>query len=243
MVALPFSNSWAQAPSVLIGAEDDWLPYSGERQGRACGMTVDLVASAFAACGIAARFDALPHARCLAQTQSGALVACFNTQRAAQTEDDFLWPARPLFEERYLIYARADEAREIGQLHELEHQTVAVTRGHLYDAAFADNPRIQRLVTSRNESNFRLVQMGRARYTLAPERNTQALFDARPELAGHFKVVGRLPPVRMYTAFSKRHAEAPQMLAAFDQGMKTIHANGTARAIQERWRQPVQAPV
>lgn len=233
----------AQGPApltrVVIGAENDWHPYSGERGGRAQGMTVDLVTAAFAAVGVVAEFDLLPYARCMAQTRSGALLACFNTTRTALIEDAYLWPARPMFNERFLIYARADDphAGPPLRVRDLEGQKVAVTRGYEYGSEFDANPRIERVVTTYDESNFRVMLRGRARYTLAPDANTRLLLRRFPELDGKFKVVGALSYFGIYTTFSRHHADSARALAAFDEGMRLITANGVARAIQERWRQ------
>lgn len=229
----------SQEPSrVVIGAEDDWFPYSAERQGRAQGMTVELVAAAFAAMGVEARFELLPYARCMAQTRNGALLACFNTTRTALIEDAYLWPARPMFNERFLIHARIDDPHTGPplQVRDLEGQPVAVTRGYEYGSEFDANPRIPRVVTSHDENNFLVVLRGRARFTLAPEANTRLLLQRRPELAGRFKVVGALSYFGIYTAFSRRHPEARAALRMFDEGMRQIQANGVARAIQERWK-------
>lgn len=244
-LALPTGASVAQARTVVIGAEDDWYPYSAELDGRAQGITVELVTAAFAAVGIAAHLDLLPYVRCMAQTKMGTLVACFNTTRTALIESDYLWPARPMFEERFLIYALADTpaARATGlRARDLEGQQVAVTRGYEYGSEFDANPRIVRVVTSHDENNFRLLLRRRASYTLAPDINARLLFKRHPDLAGKFKVVGQLDAFGIYTTFSRRHPQAPAMLAAFDEGMKIIQANGTARAIQERWRQRATAP-
>ncbi len=244
-VALPVAAAWAQLPTVVIGAENDWFPYSAERHGRAQGITVELVTAAFAAVGIEARFEVLPYARCMAQTKTGSLVACFNTTRTAQIENDYLWPTRPMFEERFLIYARADaDINRPGgvQVRDLEGQKVAVTRGYEYGSEFDGNTRIERVVTSHDENNFRLLLRGRATYTLAPGINTQLLFQRHRDLAGQFKVVGQLSLFGIYTTFSRRHPESVRMLAAFDEGMRLITANGVARAIHERWRQRAEAP-
>ncbi|HEY1129092.1 MAG TPA: transporter substrate-binding domain-containing protein [Roseateles sp.] len=223
---------------VTIGAENDWFPYSGERDGRAQGMTVELVTAAFEAMGVEVRLELLPYARCMAQTRSGALAGCFNTTRTALIEDDYLWPARPMFSERFLIYARADDPHTGPplQVRDLEGQQVAVTRGYEYGSEFDANPRILRVVTSHDENNFQLLLRGRARYTLAPEANTRLLLQRRPELARQFKVVGALSHFGICTTFSRRHPDGRAALAAFDEGMKIINANGSAKAIQERWR-------
>lgn len=244
-IALPAHGATAQPRTVLIGAEDDWYPYSAELQGRAQGITVELVTAAFRAVGIEARMEPLPYVRCMAQTKAGSLLACFNTTRTVQIENDYAWPARPMFEERFLIWALADAPapRSGGlQVRDLEGQAVAVTRGYEYGSEFDGNPRIVRVVTGHDENNFRLLLKGRASYTLAPDINARLLFKRQPELAGKFKVVGQLSAYGLYTAFSRRHPQAGEMLAAFDEGMKIIQANGVARAIHERWRQRAAAP-
>jgi polar amino acid transport system substrate-binding protein len=243
-LALTTTHAVAQRESprltrITLGAENDWFPYSGERDGRAQGMTVDLVSAAFAAVGIELNLEPLPYARCMAQTRSGVLAGCFNTTRTALIEGDYLWPARPMFNERFLIYARADEPHSGApmQVRDLEGQQVAVTRGYEYGSDFDANPRILRTVTSHDENNFQLLIRGRARYTLAPDANTRLLLQRRPELEGQFKVVGALSYFGIYTTFSRQHPEARAALAAFDEGMRLITANGQAKAIQERWRQ------
>jgi polar amino acid transport system substrate-binding protein len=240
MLALPAAAGMAQTRTVVIGAEDDWYPYSAEVNGRPEGITVELVTAAFRAVGVEVRLESVPYVRCMAQTRTGSLVACFNTTRTVQIENDYAWPARPMFEERFLIWALADAPtpRAGGlQVRDLEGQPVAVTRGYEYGSEFDGNTRIQRVVTSHDENNFRLLLRGRAAYTLAPDINARLLFKRQPDLAGKFKVVGQLSAFGIYTAFSRRHPQSAEMLAAFDEGMKIIQANGTARAIHERWRQ------
>lgn len=238
MSSLWAGHAGAQAPRrVTLGAENDWAPYSSDVRGQPQGMTVDLVRAAYAAVGIEARFELLPYARCMAQTRAGLLVGCFNTTRNALIEADHLWPAQAMFEERFAIYARTDDAGPTGLgVRELEGQRVAVTRGYEYGAEFDANPRIQRVTTNHDESNFRLVLLQRARYTLCPEVNARLLFQRQPELAGQFKRVGYLPYFGLYTAFSRSHPDAPAMLAAFNEGMRLIQASGQARQIQEQWR-------
>lgn len=244
-LALPAGRAMAQKRTVVIGAEDDWYPYSADVNGRPEGITVELVTAAYRAVGVEVSFELVPYVRCMAQTKRGRLLACFNTTRTVQIENDYAWPARPMFEERFLIWARTDMPPPKGgsvQVRDLEGQQVAVTRGYEYGSEFDGNPRIGRVVTSHDENNFRLLLKGRATYTLAPDINARLLFKRQPELAGKFKVVGQLNAYGLYTAFSRRHPQSAEMLAAFDEGMKIIQGNGVARAIHERWRQRAAAP-
>lgn len=165
VVALAFlllgpGRSQADAP-VVVGAEDDWLPYSGLLRGSLQGMTPDIVRAAFAFTGQAVRFEVLPYARCLNQVRSGALVACFNTLRNARTEPEFLWHSPPLFKVRSRIYARADSRESTLRPADLEGRRVAVTHSYEYGPEFDDNPRIERVVGLRDENSFQMLVRGR----------------------------------------------------------------------------------
>lgn len=245
MLALPAASTEAHQRTVVIGAENDWYPYSAEVNGRPEGITVELVTAAYRAVGVSVRFESVPYVRCMAQTKAGTLLACFNTTRTSLIENDYAWPARPMFEERFLIWARADAPTARGgglQVRDLEGERVAVTRGYEYGSEFDSNTRIQRVVTSHDMNNFRMLMRGRVNYTLAPDINARLLFKRQPDLAGQFKVVGQLSAYGLYTAFSRQHPQSAEMLAAFDEGMRIIQANGVARAIHERWRQRAAAP-
>ena len=100
----------------------------------------------------------------------------------------------------------------------------------------------RRVVTGHDENNFRLLLRRRATYTLAPDITARLLFKRHADLAGRFKVVGQLDAFGIYTAFSRRHPAAAATLAAFNEGMRIIQANGVARSILERWRRQAGAP-
>ena len=94
-------------PVVAIGAEDDWAPYSSAPQQHAQGFAVDVVREAFALAGIKAEFKALPYSRCMAETRTGQLTACFDAVPNSLVRPLYLWPRMPLFSTRMNIYARS----------------------------------------------------------------------------------------------------------------------------------------
>jgi polar amino acid transport system substrate-binding protein len=236
-LALALSGPARAAETVVIGAEDDWFPYSGVVDGVAQGMTHDIVRAAFAAVGIEVRFEVLPYARCMAETKAGTLVACFDTIRSPTVADAYLWPALPMFEIQYMIFARADASAKGLRARDLEGHTVAVTNGYEYGAAFDTNPRIKRVVTMQDERNFRMVLLQRAQYTVTTEENARLLFARQTDLQGQFKVVGALEPEGIFMVFSRRHPLAERLRLRFEEGLSAIIKSGQRKAIQDSWRQ------
>jgi len=233
---IALSHPAVGAETVTVGAEDDWYPYSGVIDGVSQGMTHDIVRAAFAAVGMDVRFDVMPYARCMALAKSGTLVACFDTIRSPSVEADYLWPARPMFEIQYLIFARNDAKEQKLRARDLEGRQVAVTNGYEYGAAFDTNPRIKRVVTMHDERNFRMLLLGRAEFTITTQENARLLFERQSTLTGRFKVVGSLDPEGIYTVFSRKHPEAVRIMGRFDQGLQAIIKSGQHRAILEAWR-------
>ncbi|MDM4764790.1 transporter substrate-binding domain-containing protein [Pelomonas sp. SE-A7] len=225
----------AAAQTVTIGAEDDWFPYSGLIDGKVQGITLDVVRAAYAVVGLEVRYEVMPYARCLAQTRAGILVACFNTLRNAAIEDEYLWHKPAMFPVQYKIYARAESIEQNLKPKDLEGRRVAVTHAYEYGAEFDDNSRIQRVYSPRDESNFRMLLLGRADFTLALEINTRMLIQRRPDLAGRIKMVGAVAESGVYMAFSRAHADAPRLMARFEEGLRIIGKNGRLQAIHDEW--------
>ena len=202
-------------------------------------MSVDLVREAFEARGIQVQFDVMPYARCMALTKAGGLLACFNTIRNPALEPHYRWHRPAMFRMHYEIYAVAGSGATDLTLKDLEGRRVAVTNAYEYGPEFDRNPLIQKVVTLRDESNFRMLLKGRVDYTLAPPLNTAALMARQPDLRGRFKVVGTLGENEVYLAFSRRHPEAERLMNQFEAGLRTLHANGRVREIETRWLQQV----
>ncbi|MBB5192886.1 polar amino acid transport system substrate-binding protein [Silvimonas terrae] len=233
----PFYLLPAQAQTIVVGAEDDWYPYSGKVGGEAQGMAEDIVRAAFAASGVDVRFVSLPYARCVHMVRTGELEACFDTSRTRENEGDFLWPARPMFTSKALIYARADSLdHDLGPT-ALHGKHVAVTNGYEYGSDFDGDVTVTREVTNQTIYSFRMLALGRVQYALAFEKVARYLIDTHPqEFSGKVKVVGLSAETQLYCVFSRKFPDAATGLALFDRGFATIQANGTYRDILASWR-------
>ncbi|GGP20622.1 substrate-binding periplasmic protein [Silvimonas iriomotensis] len=222
---------------IVVGAEDDWYPYSGKVNGDAHGMAEDIIQAAFSAVGVDVKFVSLPYARCIHMVRTGELAACFDTARTRENEADFLWPAHPMFSSKALIYARADsQEHDLGPA-ALHGKRVAVTNGYEYGSDFDGDITVIREVTNQTIYSFRMLELGRVQYVLAFEKVANYLLSANQrEFEGKFRVVGLSAQNDLYCVFSRKFPGAEAALDNFNRGFEMIQANGTYRTILTTWR-------
>lgn len=226
----------AAAPSVTIGAEDDWAPYSSAPNGQARGFAVDVVREAYALAGVTVKFKALPYSRCMAETRAGRLLACFDAVPNSLIAAHYHWPRLPLFSTRMNIYARAGARQRQLRAADLEGHTVGVQRDYEYGDAFDLNTRIVRRVVDKNEHGFRMLLAGRIEYMAAEERIANALFRGKPaEFGGKFVLVGTVATPELFIAFSKLAPDSGAMLARFNEGYAKLRHSPRYREIEARW--------
>lgn len=223
-------------PVVAIGAEDDWAPYSSAPQQHAQGFAVDVVREAFALAGIKAEFKALPYSRCMAETRTGQLTACFDAVPNSLVRPLYLWPRMPLFSTRMNIYARSGSRQRGLRAKDLEGHTVGVQRDYEYGEEFDVNTRIRRRVVDKNEYGFRMLMAARIEYMAAEERIANALFRSKPdEFAGRFTLVGTVATPDLFIAFSKTAPDGRRMLASFNEGYDKLRSSPRYKQIEDRW--------
>lgn len=224
------------APTVMVGAEDDWAPYSSAQQQHAAGFAVDVVREAYARSGINVEFKALPYSRCMAETRAGRLMACFDAVPNSLVRPHYLWPRLALFSTHMNIYARAGSRQHGLRSRDLEGHTVAVQRDYEYGDEFDLNTRIRRQVVDKNEYGFRMLLAGRVEYMAAEERIANALFRSKPEeFAGRFTLVGTVATPDLFIAFSKNAPGSEAMLARFNEGYAKLRNSPRYKEIEDRW--------
>ena len=226
----------AVAEPIKIGAEDDWYPYSGLRDGQIQGMSVDIVQAAFAASGTPIELIPYPYSRCMHMAKAGALAACFNTAPNAEIAKNFLLPTEPLFSGDIQLWARADQHRTVTSLEQLAGQRVAVTIGYEYGDSFDRNPLIERIAVRQDLNGFLMLDHQRVDYTIAYQGTADQLFRDHPELAGHFVPIFSAAQPKLYLSFSRVYPQTAELRERFDQGMRQIKQNGSYQKILQRWQ-------
>jgi len=224
------------ADTIVVGAEDDWAPYSSVVDHRAQGFAVDVVREAFAAVGITASFEVLPYVRCLAKVKAGKLAGCFNAVPNGMISASYLWHAHPLFTTRMNVYALAGSKEQGLSAASLEGKSVGVARDYEYGDEFDLNTKIVRKVVDKNEHGFKMLLSRRIQYMAAEERIANALFAKYPDAFGaRFKMVGTVATPGLYMAFSKDAPDAARYLEKFNQGYAALRKSGRYKAIEARW--------
>ncbi len=234
LLGLLFADCRAQ--QLVIGAEDDWAPYSSNVDGQARGFAVDVVREAYEAVGLKVTFKVLPYVRCMAMARLGEIAACFDAVPNHLIAERYLWPDKPLFTTRMNVYALAGSAEHDLHARDFEGKTVGVTRDYEYGDEFDLNAKILREVGARNEQGFRKLLAGRMQYMAAEERIARALFVRYPaKFCGKFREVGTVDTPGLYIAFSKSDPAAAGYLRRFNEGYALLHKGGRYKELMARW--------
>ena len=229
--------SWAHAQGpLLIGAEDDWGPFSSGKDGNPVGMAVDIVRAIFAEAKIPMKLVPVAYSRCMKETLEGRLAGCFDTTPDAQLRRDFLFHARPLFSEPTVIVAKAPSAEKRLNVKDLRGKLVAVTNGYTYGDEFEADRTIRREVVISDLSALRMVAAGRVDYAVIYERVlAHTLRGGALALQDHLTVVGQVQMNDLYLSFSRKAGDLQPVIKRFDAAHAKLIADGTIAAIVQRW--------
>lgn len=221
---------------LLIGAEDNWAPFSSAEKGQPTGMAVDLVRAIFAEAGIPIQLVSVPYARCMAETKAGRLAGCFDTLPDANMRRDYLFHAKPLFSDTLLILARADSTQSQLREQDLENKVVLTTHGYSYGDAFEGNSRIQRMESVADLNILRMLARSRADYAIVYQRIlAYQLRDGAKDLAGQLKAVGRLEDANLFVSFSRGWPQIDTTIERFNAAHNRLLRSGRIAKIQKQW--------
>ena len=226
----------AQNQPLLIGAEDDWAPFSSVENGRPVGMAVDIVNAIFSEAGLQVQLVPMPYDRCMKETLSGRLQGCFDTAPDKQLKRDYLFHAKPLFSDRALILMRMDNPETKLQLQDLEGHSVIVTSGYTYGDAFEGNRKIQHISAIGDINTLRMLKAGNADHAIVYQRIWKYLSNGKGrELYGAFKSVGTLSINDLYISFSRQMPHANEVLRKFDTAHARLLKSGAIAKIENHW--------
>jgi polar amino acid transport system substrate-binding protein len=234
--ALGQSTAAQQAKVVKIGAEDDWFPYSAQRDGKPIGMVPEIVQAAFAAEGVKVELVSLPYSRCMKLAASSLLLGCFDTLRNATLERKYRWAKHPLLRARIDIYARNDAPDTPIQLKDLHGKLIGVTNGYEYGVPFDSDPTMKRDIADSDLFALRKLAAGRIDYALVYTRIVSAIARDHPDLQGKVKSVGTLIEPDIYISFGTEYEGVQHYIDLFDAGMAKILKDGEYARIEARWR-------
>jgi len=244
-IAALFSHVSQAQPTVLIGAENDWAPYSSSPDtgaagnGALQGFAVDLVRASFAAKGVKAEFIALPFARCMLYASTGRVLGCFNATITDDNRSRYLWHQPPMFEEELSIFARADSPADKLSLADLRGHSVGYTNGYTYPTEFMQDTAIKKHSATSDQYLLKMLLSGRVDYILLNRSPGYWRINGSPEFAGKAKRVGMISLDGFWIAFSRQHPDAPRMAELFGQGLVELRQNGSYQRMLGEFRRTI----
>ncbi|MFM5869947.1 substrate-binding periplasmic protein [Aeromonas veronii] len=216
---------------VIIGAEDDWYPYSYvDKGGELHGFSVTLVKRVFEKSGVDVIFRPLPFSRCMLEALNGKIIGCFN---AAVTEDNryqYYWHETPIFIEDLAVFSLVNNEKRDVNIGDLEGKRVGIVIGYNYPANLLNDIKIKFIKSKSEEQLIEMVMLGRVDYVLMSD------------IPGHLKVkkmnfegeiikVGHIEEAGLRIAFSKKHPQGEKMSILFEDKLLEMKNDGVYDAM------------
>lgn len=222
---------------VVLGAEDDWAPFSSVKDGEPVGMAVEIVQAIFAEAGIPLRLVSLPYARCMNETMAGRVTGCFDTVPDANLRKNYLFHAKPLFSLAAYIVAPSASKDAGLKTADLRGKNVVVPTGYNYGDEFESDKLIRRQNVLSDINALRMVAAKRADYTLVYEGVLEHLLRGpAASVKDQIRIVGEIRQKNeLYISFSQKAPAAEQLLKRFNDAHARLIANGGIAAIRKRW--------
>ncbi|MFZ6676193.1 substrate-binding periplasmic protein [Undibacterium sp. Xuan67W] len=237
--AFAVTTGIACAETINLMGEDDWYPYSAQKNGQLRGFAVDVIEAAYASVNLQVNFVAAPYARCLMLVKSGQQLGCFDSLKDVKLTQDFLFHKEPIFKAMIGIYAKSDQPESRLNAASLSGHKVGLTHGYTYGDEVEKNPQIVREIAPSDLSNFRKLLRGRSDYSLVYTRIADYLIATYPtEFKDKFKLLGIAVEDKLYVSFSKKQPDAERYANLLDKGLSIIRSNGTYQKIEQKWRTP-----
>lgn len=236
LISLPSTSAFGQK-KLTIAAENDWYPYTAERNGNIEGWGVDVIRSAYAAVGIEVNFVALPFTRCLHEVSINAQLGCFNVVKDVSTGPRFLFHKIPIYTNQTGIYAMKTSKVPLKvKPTDLEGYTVGYTNGYTYGDYLMETTKIKKSYAINDISNLKMLALNRHQYSLIGTFNASFLLHQyRKDFTELPVLTGVLDEQPLYVAFSKSNKLSQYAARKLDQGLKILKASGEYKRIKQKW--------
>ncbi|MBC3880741.1 transporter substrate-binding domain-containing protein [Undibacterium sp. LX40W] len=239
MFAFTLSVFSAHAQTITLVGEDDWYPYSAQKDGKLRGFAVEVIEAAYASVDVTVNFKSAPYARCLMLVETGQELGCFDSLKDSKLSAEFLFHQEPIFKAEIGIYGLITSEESGLRASDMSGRKVGLTHGYTYTDAIDKDSSIQREEAPTDLSNLRKLLLKRSEYSLVYTRIVDYLVHRYPqEFKGKIKQVGTINVDRLYVSFSKKREESAKYAALLDQGLRKIKSNGQYAKIEQRWQVP-----
>ncbi|MDZ7695647.1 MAG: transporter substrate-binding domain-containing protein [Deltaproteobacteria bacterium] len=218
--------------TILLGAENDWVPYANQD---GTGMSNDIVRSAFKAVGIDVKFRVAPYNRLLKDVREGTLLGAFNVPREPSNEDEFIFGKTPLFIARSAYYENRERPLSATRKEDLKNgEKVGVVFEYGYGEFFTGNDAVEKVAVKSDLLNLRKLARGRIDATILYEKTARKLIKEN-NLSDKIQKAFESETADIFVAFSKTFPNAQDYADKLDEGLARIKADGTYDAILQKY--------
>jgi polar amino acid transport system substrate-binding protein len=233
---LSFSNYSAE--SLEIAAEDEASPWA---QKDGTGYANDVVKAAFKAVDVDVKFQVMPYARCKHMVIEGEIAGCFSVSPMKELEKSVQFADKPLFVCFSDYFQNPNKPVNATTQDEIPKGTVVGTvTGYEYPEALFKLKEKGIVVfeeVDSEELNFKKLADGRIALTLLNynQMKPPGILIAKVGATGKIVRAFRCGTLDSFIAFSRKHPKGAWACEKFNEGFKTIAANGTLLEIERKW--------
>ncbi len=221
-------NSYAEK---ITGVTNPYLPFKGpDLPGQ--GIMVEIVRAAFETQGYELAIKFMPWARAISGVRASkydVLLAVWWTEKRTET----LKYSDMYLQNQIKFIKRTDDDFEYEGLESLTGKNVGVIRDYAYSEEFLNATNFKRTKTSDLLNNLRKVAAGRLDYTVEDELVARTKIAAEaPELKSELTYTkNALSTNDLHVTSALNNAKSTKLIAAFNEGLKTIKRDGTYASI------------
>jgi len=231
LLVMPAVSVWA-AEGIILGAENDWVPYSNQD---GTGMANEIVQAAYEAVNIDVKFNVGPYNRLLKMVRNGELLGAFNVPKEKSNESDYLFGKTPIFTAQSAYYYNKEHPLSARRKEDLKNgERIGVVFDYGYGDFFSGNDKIVKIPVRSDQLNIRKLAKARvdaiilydktARKFLRDEGLSALILKAFVSECGDIHV-----------AFSKSFPNAQHYADKLDEGLAIITASGVLKQIMDSY--------
>jgi len=220
------------AETIILGAENDWVPYSDQD---GTGMANEIVLAAYKAVGIDVKLQVGPYNRLLKMVKNGEILGAFNVPKDRSNEKEYIFGKIPLFAALSAYYYNVEEPLSATRKEELVNgEKVGVVFDYGYGEFFSNNDRVTKIKVRSDLLNLRKLAKGRIDATILYDKTAQKLIKENGLTGKILKAFDR-ETAEIYVAFSKVFRRAEYYADKLNEGLAIIKTNGTYKKILDAY--------
>lgn len=198
------------------------------------GLNVEIIKAAFSAVNYQVTVDILPFGRALLYAKQGKYdgVTLWHSKQRMQWFEF----SQPFTQSELIFFKRKSLSVNYGNFADISPYTIGTVQKYAYPKSFTQNTQLSLAKVLTDEQNIKKLVLGRIDLALIDKRMAQFIMQKHyPKQRATFDSAGTLTNEDYYLAVSKNTDNYLEKLAAFNQGLAIIQANGTLAKITKKY--------